>query len=375
MKKIRTISWLLIPWVATNFTHDPEATKTKPVVIAYVAGFRGLINTDSIDAQKVTHINYAFINIKDYKASLHYEATDTINFRRLNALKRKNPDLKILISIGGWTWSENFSDAVLTEERRQLFAQTSADIVYKYNLDGVDIDWEYPGLPGEDNVHRPEDKQNYTRMFKTFRVELDRLQTKTGKRYLLTTAVGGFSSFIEHTEMNQAHAYLDYVNIMTYDFHTGADSIAGHHTNLYPSSSYAEELSGHRAVNEFKAAGVPAGKLVIGIAFYGRAWQLQTGITNGFAQPVVKAVSGKGYTVIKDSLTATEGYVRYWDTKAKAPYLFQPRTNVFVSYDDEESVREKCGYVKENKLAGVMFWEYFNDPKNYLLNTIHQEFH
>src|SRR5688572_21192910 len=102
--------------------------KSKLVIIGYVPGFRGELQMDTIDAKKLTHINYAFVDVKDSMAWLTNLATDTINFRKLNYLKKGNPDLKILISIGGWSWSENFSDAVLTENSRKKFAQTSADI-------------------------------------------------------------------------------------------------------------------------------------------------------------------------------------------------------------------------------------------------------
>src|SRR5688572_25877148 len=119
--------------------------KTKPVIIGYVGGFRGLIATDSIDVWRLSHINYAFIDIKDNRAWLHNEATDTVNLRKLSELKKINPDLKILISIGGWTWSKNFSDAVLTDTSTKNFANSCIDIVARFKLDGVDIDWEYPG--------------------------------------------------------------------------------------------------------------------------------------------------------------------------------------------------------------------------------------
>ncbi len=109
-------------------------------------------------------------------------ATDSINFRKLNYLKKDNPNLKILISIGGWSWSENFSDAVLMESSRKKFAGTSAEIVDTYDLDGVDIDWEYPGLKGEDNVFRAEDKENFTLMFKAIREELDKLSSRRASR-------------------------------------------------------------------------------------------------------------------------------------------------------------------------------------------------
>ena len=186
---------------------------------------------------KITHINYAFVDVKDGKAFLTNEATDTTNFRKLNELRQQNPDLKILISIGGWSWSRNFSDAVLTTEGQKTFAKSAVEIMKNNNLDGVDIDWEYPAIPGDvGNVYRPEDKHNYTLMFAAIRDELDALEKETDKKYLLTTAVGGFQQFVDSTEMNKAQEYLDYVNIMTYDSQSNEQAI--HHTNLYPCLLY-----------------------------------------------------------------------------------------------------------------------------------------
>src|SRR5690349_19220003 len=116
-------------------TYSSIAQKTKPVIIGYVGGFRGnIIEPSSIDAKRLSHINYAFVDINDNRAWLHNGKTDTINFRRLNELKSINPDLKIIISIGGWTWSKNFSDAVLTDTSTQNFAQSAVDIVSRYDL-------------------------------------------------------------------------------------------------------------------------------------------------------------------------------------------------------------------------------------------------
>ncbi len=205
----------------------------KYIVNGYVGGFRGLVKTELIDAQKLTHINYAFVNVQDSLAVLTNLQTDSTNFRKLNELKKINPDLKILISIGGWAWSENFSDAVLTESSRRKFAKSGVDIIREFKLDGVDIDWEYPGMRGEEgNIYRPEDKENFTLMFKAFREELDQLGKETGKSYLLTAAVGASKSFIEHTDMGALAKYMDYVLIMTYDY-GGRNGTVGHHTNLY----------------------------------------------------------------------------------------------------------------------------------------------
>lgn len=364
---------LLFPlWAACSSGADKKPEK--PAVIAYVGGYRGLVDAAKISPEKITHINYAFVNLVDGRATLTNEATDTVNFRTLNALKDKNPDLKILISIGGWTWSGTFSDAVLTLEGRVLFARTSADIVGRYDLDGVDIDWEYPGFGGlKGNVIRPEDKENYTLMFQALRHSLDSLEKATGKKYLLTTAVGGFKKFLEYSEMDKAQQYLDYVNLMTYDYYP--DTLAVHHTNLYASDKYPADNSGDAAFRAFLDAGVPAEKLVMGIAFSSRTFELKEGSQAGVGDTVVKQVrGGGGFTRIKDSLENRKGFVKYWDAAARAPYLFHPEDRIFVTYDDQQSVKEKCRYAKENGMGGVMFWEYTADPKEYLLDAINEAF-
>ena len=348
--------------------------KPKPVIIAYVGGYRGLVGTDSIDVWRLSHINYAFVDIKDNRAWLHNEGWDTINLRKLSELKKINPDLKILISIGGWTWSKNFSDAVLTDTSTQNFASSAVAIVSKYNLDGIDIDWEYPGMMGDSNVYRPEDKQHYTLLFKDLRQNLDSLNQITHMKYYVTTAVGSWQAYIDHTEMEKVQQYADYINIMSYDYADGSDSISGHHTNLYISSSDSNQWSAHRSIQAFIAAGVPPSKIVMGIAFYGKGWQMASADNNGLYRKTVKPARGGGFTYLKDSVVDKNGYKQYWDAIARAPYLFNAENNIFISYDDERSVKEKCKYVNKYHLAGAMFWEYSSDKKGYLLKIIADKF-
>jgi chitinase len=158
---------------------------------------------------------------------------------------------------------------------------------------------------------------------------------------------------------------------MTYDYYTSGDS-AGHHTNLYPPEDYESDQSAHKTFNLFLAAGVPAEKMVMGIAFYGRSWIMKSNDNRGINRPVDSVMRGGGYSFIKDSLITRPGFIRYWDENAKAPFLFNPETKQLVSYDDEESVKHKCDYVKENNMAGVMFWQYASDPKEYLLDVINK---
>ena len=344
----------------------------KQVIIGYVGGYRGLIHTDSIDVDRLTHINYAFVDIKNNRAWLHNGKTDEINLRKLAALKIKNPALKILISVGGWTWSKHFSDAVFTDTSTKNFANSAVGIVAKYGIDGVDIDWEYPGMQGDSNVYRPEDKIGYSRLFKYLRQGLDSLQKTNQQQYFVTTAVGASKEFIEHTEMDKVQQYTDYINLMTYDFTDGDDTVAIHHTNLYAPAAYPRGRlrSADICAKEFLAAGVPAEKLVVGIAFYGHAMEMRSANGHGLNQKAVKAVRVGGFSYIHDSLENKRGYVRYWDSAAHAPYLFNDERKIFITYDDQESVKDKCTYTKNAGLGGVMFWEYFEDKRAYLLKTI-----
>lgn len=373
-KHFSIISGFLTVLISISFLINLSAQdKSKFVVNGYVGGYRGLVNVEDIDAKKLTHINYAFVNVKDSAAFLTNLKTDSTNFRKLNELKKINPDLKILISIGGWSWSENFSDAVLTPSSRKLFAKSSVDIIKEFNLDGVDIDWEYPAMKGEEgNVYRPEDKQNFTLMFKEIRAELNKLEAEKGRKYLLTTAVGGSKSFVNNTEMAQVAEILDYILIMTYDY--GGKNV-NHHTNLFPSKGLEGGSSVHQSVLHFMAAGVPANKIGIGAAFYGKSRETETTKKNGLNQPQVpqsKAVIGQGggFAKLKNEFINKNGYKSYWDKHAKAPYLFNPATKVFITYDDKRSIKLKTKYIKKNKLAGIFFWEYFNDPDENLLNVI-----
>src|ERR1700761_2283716 len=241
----------------------------KHVIIGYVGGYRGLYDTAMVHANMLTHINYAFVIIRNNRAYLEHEKTDTVNFRNLLKLKKINPNLKILISIGGWGGSRNFSDAVYTDTAREAFAASAVAIVRKYNLDGVDIDWEYPNDIGAGNIYRPEDKHNYTLMFQKLRLDLDTLEKQSGHKQSLTTAVGGFTRFLSLTEMGDCAKYLDYVSLMTYDYAQDSLHIVLHHTNLYASKQYNTTCSGDMAARDFAAAGVPPEKLVMGVAFYG----------------------------------------------------------------------------------------------------------
>ena len=354
---------------------QPEpATPKRPAVIGYVFPQERLLAPGEIDAARLTHINYAFANVRDGRVVEGF-AHDAENLRVLTGLRAANPQLRILVSVGGWTWSKAFSDAALTPASRQRFCESAVDYVRRHDLDGFDVDWEYPGLPGDKNPHRPEDRENFTALMRDLRAHLDRLSSATGgRRYLLTFAAGAFPDYLAHTAMGDVHPFVDYVNLMTYDFRVpGAEPEAGHNANLLAHPSDTNGLSVERAVRDFLAAGVPAGKLVLGVPFYGRAWEV-AGEYGPLYQPG-KAAKGFGhgnYAVLRE-LPTQAGWLRLWDDAAQAPWLWNPEKKLFVSYEDPRSLRLKCRLVRERGLGGVMFWEYSEDGSGELLRTLYDE--
>lgn len=368
---------LVAGMVSAGCRMDEPASSPPPShrLIGYVMGSRG-IDVEPTDAQKLTHINYAFANVRDHEVVLEHPE-DPQRLNALTALKEHNPDLEILLSVGGWAWSDNFSDAALTAASRQQFARSAAVLVNEHDLDGIDLDWEYPGQRGQDNVFRPEDKQNFTLLLEAVRARLDSLsnaQNRTGDdRYLLTIAAGVDSTYLAHTEMDQVQRHLDFVNLMTYDFHGSWTTRTGHHANLHPSAaSNASATAATRGVQRFIDAGVPPEKLVIGAAFYGRWWSGVTPEQHGLYQPYDTARGTLPYDSLSTAHIDQNGFTRHWDDAAQAPYLWNSEMATFISYEDPASLRAKAEYVRTNDLGGIMYWEHSHDPSSTLLNTLYE---
>ncbi len=347
------------------------------MVVAYVAGYREF-DFSTIDISGITHINYAFANIRDGEVVFDTTKIDGVlpNFGdidELNSLKTNKPGLKVLVSVGGWTWSGGFSDAALTEESRAKFAKSCAAFVKEYKLDGIDLDWEYPNQPGAGNIHRPEDVQNFTLMLKAVREELDLLAENEGKgnRYLLAIATGADEAYVQNTELGELHKYIDFLNIMTYDFYNGWHNVNGHHSNYLPSAQ--PEMDKNSVVNAVEMhvkAGFPVEKINLGIPFYGRIWKGVKAESDKILFKTAETVGmGIDYSDFYQNINAN-GFTRYWDDTAKAPYLWNPEEKTFISYEDEESIKLKIEYLKQRGLGGVMFWEYSADVDKKLLNAV-----
>lgn len=340
-------------------------------ILGYVGG-----DTDigRIDASKLTHINYAFAQVNDDGEAYFRNPDAPADLAQLQALKAKNPDLKILVSVGGWG-ADGFSDAALTDSSRAIFARSAVEMVRRYGLDGFDVDWEFPGQPGPGIEFREEDEQNFTLMLKSLREHLDALSDQRGRtghdRYLLTIASNDNQRFFDHTEMDRLHIYLDFINVMTYDMFTSGSATTGHHTGLYRSSGPdAPERTSESAIARHLDAGIPPEKIVLGVAFYGRGWEGVAPQNNGLFQPYEQFAGAWGYQTIMNRFTPEHGFERFWDDAAQAPYLWNPDSSMFISYDDPESLRRKAAFVREHKLGGIMYWEHSHDPEEILLSTI-----
>lgn len=326
-----------------------------------------------IPASKLTHINYAFAKIgDDLKIALGDPNIDLANFAKLNQLKAANPDLKTLISVGGWTFSDKFSDAALTESSRTAFTDSVVEFITKYNFDGVDIDWEYPVSGGlSTNTYRPEDKQNFTLLMKTLREKLDTQGALDGKEYLLSFAGGAGNTYIKNTELSLIGSYVDYAIIMTYDLHGPWDTYTDFNAPLYTptTASPQYQLSVDSCVKAWIAAGFPSSKIVLGIPFYGYIYSGVTNANNGLYQHYT---SGKSiaYDSILSGYLSDSAYTKYYYPDAKVPTLFN--ASVFISYDDPASIAEKANYVNLSNLAGVSVWELSQNKDGTLLNAIHE---
>lgn len=340
-------------------------------IVGYYASWAsaGGYTPDKLPAERFTQINYAFAKIEGGRAVLGDPARDGKTLRELTALRRRNPDLNIVLSLGGWDDSAGFSDAAASAESRKAFARSCADLLAEHGLDGVDLDWEYPvsgGAPGV--VHRPQDRQNFTLLLRELRQTLDRQGRRDGKRYVLTVAGalnGGYLSSIEPQAVAET---VDHIFLMAYDLHGPWDSTAGFNAPLYaPSDSparYRPSVDG--GVSAWLAQGVPPEKLVLGIPLYGYLYQGVSSRNHGLYQPFESAGS-VSWDKVKSEYRDRFAYRQLRHEEAEVPYLYGNRS--FLSYDDPASAAAKAELARRRGLGGVGFWELSQDSEGELIQS------
>lgn len=347
---------------AEEATHDYR-------IIGYVADGPTL---PKISAGKLDVINFAFAQVNPaHEVFLPYP-TAAGSLAGLVALRKDNPDLKVLLSIGGWG-AGNFSEAALTDAARARFADTAVALVRTHDLDGLDIDWEYPAHPGPGISHRPEDKQNFTLLLQAVRTKLDELGASNGgRRYLLTIAAADGEA-ARGLEIARISEVLDWINLMTYDFYGSLTPTTGHHASLYRSRSAAPgSRTTEQAVGEFLKAGTPPRKLNVGLAFYGRVFGKVGDVQQGLHQPFSSEGGFVTWQEIARDYLDKGGFVRLWDEQAQAAWLWNEKDRRLISYEDPQALRAKAEFVRERGLGGLMYWEQRTDPDEQLLEVVDQ---
>ena len=338
-------------------------------------------------AAKLTHINYAFANVVNSqckigdsfaaydKAFTASESVDGVadtwdgslrgNFNQLRKLKAEYPNIKVMISLGGWTWSSGFSDAALPQNRVG-FVKSCVDLFitdprWEGVFDGIDVDWEYPGACGATCNFRPEDTQNFTALLAEFRKQLDEVRPGL----LLTIAAPAGPDKIDKIEVDKIHKSLDFINLMTYDFHGAWENTTNFQSSLYEAAGdpSPDKFSVDGATQLWLQGGTPANKLVIGVPFYSRGWQGVPSTNNGLWQSSSGAAPGTYEAGIEDyKVMKSRGFTRYFNEETQAAWIYG--NGQFWTYDDPAIMKIKMDYIKSKGLGGVMFWELSGDTAN-----------
>ncbi len=352
MKKIILI--LLIFISCTNNSY------IKPQVIAYYAGDEKSIDEFNLDG--VDQIIYSFLHLKGNKLAIDNQV-DSLTLLNVVNQKKKYPKLKVLVSLGGWGGCKTCSDAFSTEEGRVEFAISTANIIELFNADGIDLDWEYPGISGfPGHNYKPEDKENFTDL-------VIQLRKYMKKGDVLSFAAGASTRFFENSvEWDKVMPLVDNVNLMTYDFYGSGSSKTGHHTAL--SSNEFQDRSAESSIEALINLGVNPKQIFIGGAFYIKTFKNVENINNGLNQ---NAEWNRSYSQINFE-DVRSNFSFYWDSLAKAPYAYDSINKIFATFDDHKSIKLKSQYALENNLGGIMFWQLMNDKKqNGLLKTMVDE--
>lgn len=371
-------------------------SNAKPIIAAYYPEWaiysRGF-NIADIEADNLTHLIYAFAQIdstgrmslfdpyaaveKTFRADESvsgvgdtWDQTLAGNFNQLAQLKTTNPELKNLIAVGGWTLSGPFSDMAATEEGRANFADSAIEFLRKYTMfDGLDFDWEYPGGGGlESNTVRPDDGENYALLLQAVRHRLDALEAETGRVYEIAVASPAGSDKIANFNLEGLAPYVDFFNLMAYDFHGGWENITGHQAPMFDTIGGDYDIV--TAVNLYKQAGVPADKIALGVPAYTRAW---AGVTdsegNGGWQQVTNQLAPGSFErgvydykdMVNKVLDPYSDWTLYWDDEAQAAYVFSESEGIYSTFETPTTVALKSQWAQSLGLGGMMFWDLSGD--------------
>ncbi len=350
----------LLPQIAVGQQSGERQTAPAALaVIAYVYGDTS--NIERFALEQLTHVIYSFARLDGSRLAVTAEQVGDL--ARLTRARGAHPQLKVLLAFGGWGGCESCSDVFSEPQARQAFARSARELLERYDLDGLDLDWEYPavaGYPG--HRYKPADRDNFTQLVKTLRETLD-------ARHELSFAAGGTREILERSiDWRGVMPHVDRVNVMSYDLYNGNSVTSGHHTPLLSSAAQADSVD--NAVRFLLSSGVERRKLVIGAAAYARVWQLDEATDSPLYRPAVfrETVNYRDFDTYFDA-----GFSDHWDEGAQAPYRFDASRRLFASYDDPRSITLKTHYAIATGLGGIMFWQLAGDRfDGGLLQAVHR---
>ena len=306
-------------------------------------------NLDNMDMVDI--VNYSFGKVNDD------HTLDTSRLFHLDQiLSLKNDNRKIVLSIGGWG-ADGFSQACEDKDTRKIFIDSIVEFVKKTGIDGIDLDWEYPNSGAAGIAFSQDDTPNFTYFIKELRTALDNIRP----HILITIAVGAGLKCVQDIEIKKIEPFIDYLNIMTYDLGHSQDGAYRHHTNLFKEAG-DPQVSADEAITNYHNAGMPYEKIIMGSATYGKVFTLDKNDVPHGHYP---------YWKIESELASNPSVKFEWIKEAHAPIIILNK-NHYVTYDDPRSISDKCKYIKEHNMAGIMYWEYNADKTGTLLKVMYE---
>ena len=353
------------------------ARAAAPQVVAYYDG--GMPVTD-IPVQDLDAVIYAFEEPDRAGRCAAPSPAQQRIIAQLRELRRRHPGLELLVSIGGWDEAPEYSDIALSAASRARFARSCIRrMIERDHFDGIDLDWEFP-VHGGMNRSRPQDRADATALVRELRAQLDALGARTHRHYLLTVASpagtwqeGGAYSVGESYDLAALVPEVDWFNVMTYDMNTIFSPNSGFNTPLgadphdpepEPERS-RDNLTG--AVHYYEAHGVPANKILLGIAFYGRGFKGVSARHAGLYSKYTGGYPETPWKTIVSRMLTNPAWVRHWSDTAEAPWLYNARRHIFFTYDDPYSLAIKAAFVRHEHLRGVMIWVLGEDDARHSL--------